>query len=109
MVFLTAGSGRSVCWNARKGPLRWQELPNRGHNVQTMNSGKLLVVIGLTLAAVGALMWIGQGVKWLRLFRLPGDIVIERPGFSFYMPFLTMLLVSALFTAVLLIVRMLGR
>lgn len=74
-----------------------------------MNTGKLLVIAGLSLAALGALVWIGQSAKWLRLFRLPGDIVIERPGFSFFMPFATMLLLSALFTVVVLIVRMVGR
>ena len=43
-----------------------------------------LIVAGLT--------W-----PWLRrlpLFHLPGDIVIDRPGFKFFFPLTTMLLVS---------------
>ena len=42
---------------------------------------------------VAALAW-----PWLRrvpLFRLPGDIVIERPGVRFFFPLMTMLLISA--------------
>ena len=31
----------------------------------------------------------------LPLFRLPGDIVIDRPGFKFFFPITTMLLISA--------------
>jgi len=42
---------------------------------------------------------LGVGWSWFRrlpLFRLPGDIVIERPGFRFFFPITTMLLVSVL-------------
>ena len=51
--------------------------------------GPLLVVIGLTVAAVGGLMWLG-----LPLGRLPGDIAIERGGFHLYVPITTCLLLS---------------
>jgi hypothetical protein len=50
-----------------------------------------LVVLGLLLVAVG-LLW-----PWLAKLpwgRLPGDISIERPGFSFHFPFTTSLIVS---------------
>jgi hypothetical protein len=32
----------------------------------------------------------------MHLFNLPGDIVIDRPGFKFFFPITTMLIVSAL-------------
>lgn len=51
--------------------------------------GPLLVVIGLVVAAVGGLMWLG-----LPLGRLPGDIAVERDGFHLYVPITTSLLVS---------------
>jgi hypothetical protein len=57
-------------------------------------TGKALVVVGLAIAGIGVLMWIGV-FRWLRLGRLPGDIAVERPGFGFYFPITTMLLVSA--------------
>jgi len=53
-----------------------------------------------TLIVIGAaLLILGVGWPWFRhlpLFRLPGDIVIERPGFRFFFPITTMLLISAL-------------
>ena len=51
-----------------------------------------LIILGTTLVVAG-LMW-----PWLRrlpLFHLPGDIVIDRPGFKFFFPITTMLIVSA--------------
>jgi hypothetical protein len=46
-----------------------------------------------------SLIILGLGWSWFRqlpLFRLPGDIVIERPGVRFFFPITTMLLISAL-------------
>lgn len=54
--------------------------------------GKYLVVIGLVIAVLGALLWLGVGKSWLG--RLPGDIHIERNGGSFYFPIVTCLLIS---------------
>ena len=54
---------------------------------------RALVVIG------SALLVLGLGWSWFRrvpLFRLPGDIVIERPGFRLFFPLTTMVLISAL-------------
>lgn len=47
--------------------------------------GTLLIIAGLT--------W--PWLKKLHLFHLPGDIVVERQGFTFYFPVMTMLIVSA--------------
>lgn len=55
--------------------------------------GKFLVVLGVILAVVGAVLWLGgERLGWLG--RLPGDIRISRPGFGFYFPITTMILVS---------------
>jgi hypothetical protein len=51
--------------------------------------GPALVVIGLLVAAVGGLIWLG-----VPLGRLPGDIAIEREHFRLYVPITTSLLVS---------------
>ena len=53
---------------------------------------RLLVILGSVLILAG-LAW--PVLKRLPLFRLPGDIVIDRPGFKFFFPLTTMLLVSA--------------
>lgn len=53
---------------------------------------RFLVFLGTAIILIG-LAW-----PWLRrlpLFRLPGDIVIDRPGFKFFFPITTMLLISA--------------
>lgn len=52
---------------------------------------RLLIVLGLLLLVAGlAWPWLTK----LGLFRLPGDIVIERDGFRFYFPITTMIIVS---------------
>jgi hypothetical protein len=56
---------------------------------------RLLITVGVVLVLLGL------GWPWLRrlpLFRLPGDIVIDRPGFRFFLPITTMLLISAVIT-----------
>jgi hypothetical protein len=53
---------------------------------------RVLVVLGAGLLLLG-LAW--PWARRLPLFRLPGDIVIDRPGFRFFFPLTTMLLISA--------------
>ena len=54
---------------------------------------RLLVALGAVLVVAG-LLW--PSLKRMHLFNLPGDIVIDRPGFKFFFPITTMLIVSAL-------------
>ena len=52
---------------------------------------RMLIYAGLVIVAVGLLWpWLGR----LPLGRLPGDIMIERPGFKLYIPVTSMILVS---------------
>jgi hypothetical protein len=55
--------------------------------------------VNRTLIVLGAsLIILGLGWSWFRqlpVFRLPGDLVIERPGVRFFFPITTMLLISA--------------
>jgi hypothetical protein len=62
--------------------------------------GKFLLVIGLAIAAIGALMMLG-----LPLGRLPGDVVIQRERGTFYFPIVTCIVVSVLLTVVLSLLR----
>jgi len=52
---------------------------------------RLLVILGTVILVIG-LLW--PWVRKLPLFHLPGDIVIDRPGFKFFFPITTMLLIS---------------
>jgi hypothetical protein len=62
--------------------------------------GRLLLIGGILLAAVGGLLLIGGRLP-LRLGRLPGDIAIEGKRGSFYFPIVTCILLSVVLTLVL--------
>ena len=53
---------------------------------------RLLLALG-TVFIVAGLLW--PWLKRVPLFHLPGDVVIDRPGFKFMFPITTMLIVSA--------------
>lgn len=55
--------------------------------------GKLVLLIGLAIAAVGVAIMLGAPIG-----RLPGDIVIRRENFSFYFPVVTCIVLSILLT-----------
>lgn len=62
--------------------------------------GKLLLVLGLATAALGALIMLG-----LPLFRLPGDFSVRRGNFSFYFPLVTSIVLSILLTLLMSFLR----
>jgi hypothetical protein len=59
---------------------------------------RALIVIGLAIAAVG-LFW--PWITRLGLGRLPGDIFIQRDGFTFYAPITTGILLSIILSIIL--------
>ncbi len=63
---------------------------------------KWLITLGIILAALG-LAW--PLLAKLGLGSLPGDVKLERKGFTFYFPITTSLIASALITLVLWIFR----
>ena len=63
---------------------------------------KWLITAGIVLVVLG-LLW--PLLAKIGLGSLPGDIRIERKGFSFYIPVLSCLVVSALVTLILWIFR----
>jgi hypothetical protein len=65
--------------------------------------GKFLVIIGLLIAAVGAVLWSGFGRGWLG--RLPGDIHYTKDNFSFHFPIVTCLLISLILSLLLWLFR----
>ena len=72
--------------------------------------GKMLILMGLFVLLVGLIMTVAPKLKIPLLGRLPGDIRIERKGFSFYFPIVTCIVLSVLLTIVLNVVgRLLGR
>ena len=65
--------------------------------------GKMLVVLGLLIAVVGAALWSGFGAGWFG--RLPGDIRIEKGNFGFYFPVVTCIVVSIVLTVIMSLFR----
>ena len=58
--------------------------------------GKWLVVIGAAMLLLGGLLWLLSRVPFLG--HLPGDIRIERPGFTCLIPLVSSILLSILLT-----------
>lgn len=67
-----------------------------------MNIQKILIIIGITLLLIGLLF---PYLSKIPLFRLPGDIVIDKPNFKFYFPITSMILISILLSLILWIIR----
>ena len=65
--------------------------------------GKALLALGLIIAAVGGALLLFGKVPFLG--KLPGDITIQRPGFTLYFPLATSLLLSVIVSLVLWLLR----
>jgi hypothetical protein len=64
--------------------------------------GRLLVVLGLVVTAVGALLWLAARVPFLGpLGNLPGDFLLRRGPVTIFVPLATMILLSIILTVVL--------
>ena len=58
---------------------------------------RFLIGLGACVVAAG-LLW--PWLKKMHLFHLPGDIVIDRPGFKFFFPITTMLILGAVISVI---------
>ena len=62
--------------------------------------GKAIVGIGAMVVIIGLIIWFaGDKLNWFG--HLPGDIRIERPGFSCFFPITTMIIVSLVLSVLL--------
>jgi len=62
--------------------------------------GRILVVFGVMLAAVGLVLIVGDRLG-IRIGRLPGDIVYRGKNGTFYFPLVTCILLSVIGSLVL--------
>ena len=63
---------------------------------------KTLIAIRIAIAVIGVFWpWIAR----LPVGRLPGDIMIDRPGLKVYIPVTTMIVISVVISVVLWILR----
>ncbi len=65
--------------------------------------GKVLIIIGLIIAAVGILLVLAPKVPWLG--KLPGDILIKKENFRFYFPVTTCIVISIILTLIFYLFR----
>jgi hypothetical protein len=61
--------------------------------------GKALIYLGILMAVVGVIFLLGGKIPWLG--HLPGDLTIEREGYTFYFPLTTCILISVIISLVL--------
>jgi hypothetical protein len=66
------------------------------------NIQKYLIVAGLIIILVGLFF---PYISKIPIFRLPGDIVIEKPNFKFYFPIVSMILISVLLSVIFWIIK----
>jgi hypothetical protein len=60
--------------------------------------GRLLVIAGVLLVVLGLLVMAGSKLPFWGLGRLPGDITYKGRNFTFYVPIVTCIALSAVFT-----------
>jgi hypothetical protein len=66
-----------------------------------MSLGRILIVVGLGIAALGLLVILGAKLGLPRLGRLPGDIVWQGKNSTVYFPIATCIVLSILLTLAL--------
>jgi hypothetical protein len=73
--------------------------------------GRMMVIAGAVLAAIGALVWLSSrpGGLPLRLGRLPGDISYQGKHGSFYFPVVTCILLSVVLTLLMWLIQWLKK
>ena len=63
---------------------------------------RLMIIVGTALVALGV-AW--PLMKRLPLFRLPGDVLIDRPGLKVFVPITTMLVISIVMSVIAWLMR----
>ena len=65
--------------------------------------GRAIFFCGVIIAVIGLVLW--KVASKTPLGRLPGDISIERPNFSFYFPLTTCIIISVVLTLLMWLLR----
>jgi uncharacterized membrane protein YvlD (DUF360 family) len=66
------------------------------------NIQKYIIAIGLIIILVGLFF---PFISKIPLFRLPGDIVIEKPNFKFYFPIVSVILISLILSIIFWLIK----
>lgn len=69
-------------------------------------TGKILIIIGGVILLTGVILLFRDNLPFIKyLGRLPGDINIERKGFSFHFPIVTSILISIIVSLIFFIIN----
>ena len=63
-----------------------------------LSLGKTFITLGIVFVVVGVLLLFSDRLSFLRLGRLPGDVIYRRGNFTFYFPIVTSLVISLILT-----------
>ncbi|GIW64058.1 MAG: hypothetical protein KatS3mg091_860 [Patescibacteria group bacterium] len=59
--------------------------------------GKILIAVGLLLVVIGLVLSLLQHLK---IFPLPGDIIIDKPNIKIYIPITTSIVISLILSLI---------
>ena len=59
---------------------------------------KIFIIIGIIFIIIGVILYVFKGFP---LFKLPGDIVIEKENFKFYFPITSSIILSVVLSIIL--------
>ena len=77
-------------------------LPSPDYRFWLFGMQKILIIAGIAIFLIGlAWPWLAR----IPLGRLPGDIIVSRPGFKFYFPVTTMILISIILSFIMWLLR----
>ncbi len=62
------------------------------------HAGKLLIVLGVIIIAVGGLLLFSGKIPYIG--KLPGDILIQKKNYTIYFPLATSIIISLIITLV---------
>jgi len=69
----------------------------------SVSIGKVLIFAGIALILIGTLVTFSGKMPWLG--KLPGDISIQKNGFSLYFPITTSIIISVVLSLILILIR----
>jgi Protein of unknown function (DUF2905) len=100
LIFFQATEYARLSFVARRdgsGRISLADITTKNLSVQ-----RLLIILGLLIAAAGVFWpWLSK----LPIGRLPGDVVVDRPGFKLFAPFTTMIIVSLVVSVIVWLLR----
>jgi uncharacterized membrane protein YczE len=64
---------------------------------------RILIIVGIILVGLGVALWLVPKVPWLG--KLPGDMIVKRDRFTFYVPLGTCILISLVLTLIFYLFR----